>query len=66
MPHDEDLTSGFGAIQKCQCGHLQLAHELEGGCRIVDFPCEMFELATADFDANWIHDATPCGEIPGD
>ena len=46
MPRDqEDSTSGFAAVQKCECGHLRLAHELENGCRVADCGCEAFTLA---------------------
>ena len=48
MPRDqEDSTSGLAAVQKCECGHLRLAHELENGCRVSDCSCEGF-LATAE------------------
>ncbi|MCH7735089.1 MAG: hypothetical protein IH868_01380 [Chloroflexi bacterium] len=46
MPRDqEDSTSGLAAVQKCECGHLRLAHELENGCRVADCGCEAFTLA---------------------
>ena len=46
MPRDqEDSTSGLAAVQKCECGHLRLAHELENGCRVAGCGCEVFTLA---------------------
>ena len=47
MPqYREDPASGLGAVRKCECGHLRLAHEQENGCRVSDCSCEGFLAAT--------------------
>ncbi len=43
MPRYQDgPTFGLGAVRKCECGHLWLAHEPENGCRVSDCTCEGF------------------------
>ena len=46
MPrYQDDPTSGFGAVRKCECGHLRLAHILEYGCGVPDCDCDEFAAA---------------------
>ena len=46
MPREQgDPTTGVGAVQKCECGHLRLAHEPENGCRLSDCGCDGFTKA---------------------